>query len=123
MFAQGSGYNTCGLTDAKLALRQRSPRNSFSLQLAEYCKHFFAELFAVHCRVKTKREPINAKPKHGSCLLHRDPQVRQAREMFHPAYFELQVSASPRCQAICLPPSRALLFFESLNPFFIQQPP
>lgn len=105
MFAQGSGYNTCGLADARPALRQRSPGNSFSLQLAEYSNHFFAEVFAMHCRVKTKREPIKAKPKHESCLLHRDPQVRQAREMFHPAYFELQVSPSARRQAIRLPPS------------------
>src|ERR1700686_30438 len=122
MFAQSSCYNTCGLTDEKPALRQHSPRNDLSLQLAEYSNHFFAEPFAVQCRVKTQRELIKAKPKHGSCLLHRYPQVRQPRKMFHPAHFELQIPASPCCQAICLPPSRALLLFESLNPFFIQQP-
>jgi hypothetical protein len=105
MFAQGSGYNTCGLAEAKPTLRQHSPRNSFSLQLAEYSNHFFAELFAVRCRVETKREPIKAKPKHGSCLLHRDPQVRKPRKIFHPAHFELKVSPSARRQAISLPPS------------------
>src|SRR6202158_3840647 len=123
MFAQGPGYNTCGLADTKPALRQCSPRNSLSVQFAEYSNHFFAEPFTVQCRVKTQRELIKAKPKHGSCLLHRYPQVRQPRKMFHPAHFELQISASPCCQAICLPPSRALLFFESFNPFFVQQPP
>src|SRR5579864_6790448 len=100
MFAQRSGYNTCGLADAKPALRQHSPRNILSLQLAEYCNHFFAEPFAVRCRVKTQREPIKAEAKHGSCLLHRDPQARQPRKMLHSAYFELQISASSCRQAI-----------------------
>src|ERR1035441_8109862 len=57
-----------------------------------------------------------------SGLLHHDPQICQTREMLHAADFELQVSASARCQAIRLAAPRRVLFFDSLDPFILEQP-
>src|ERR1035437_3661482 len=64
--------------------------------------------------------PVHAERQSG--LLHRDPHIGQTREMLHPAYFELQVPAASRRQAIRLAPSRTVLLFDSLNPLFLEQP-
>jgi len=129
MFPQSSSYDPCGLANAKDTLCDDSLRHSLSLPFAEDGKHFLSEPFAVAGGVKTQRMSIksDAKPwpaewaEHRSCLLRRDSQIRQTSEMFHPAYFELQISASPRRQAISLPAARTVLFFEALDPLFIQQ--
>jgi hypothetical protein len=121
MFAQGSGHHPCSLADAKETLRDNSLRSNLRLQLAEHGNHFLAEPLAVKRRVETQRLPIKAEAEHRSGLRHRDPQIGQTREMFHPAHFELQVSESPCRQTIRLPASRTILLFESLNPFCVQQ--
>jgi hypothetical protein len=41
--------------------------------------------------------------------------------MLHPAYFGLQVAASATRQTVCLASSRAVFFFNSLNPLVLKQ--